>query len=327
MRARTSTCRGARRPTGRSTATTAAGARSGSASRRTARSCSRFRTVVRSTQTLQGQGRRRRQARRDDARGHRATRRRPSATPGRQRDAEGLGPALRDDRHAQRAAQGHGADPGRRQRPCPRRRAGPGRGSARLRAELPRPDVARRSRAYRRRETLWQSPGACAKLVFAPAHRHDQGPAAASAARSAARRSQRGRHRREGQVDAVRAGEGTFSPDAVEAPSPSITYTPTGQDRQKLKAKFRATSTAGVADGDMEPGDRGPRALLQGHGPRVHRPARARRHARRRELHAEHVADELDDADPLGRALRRRRRADWPRRPATWLADRRRAAS
>ena len=43
--------------------------------------------------------------------------------------------------------------------------------------------------------------------------------------------------------------KGTFTPATVEAPSPAISYTPTGEDRQRMKAKFRATSTAGVAEG------------------------------------------------------------------------------
>lgn len=111
------------------------------------------------------------------------------------------------------------------------------------------PDLVREERDnYRRRETAWQTPGACAKLVFDPqadtikVPKGKPGTLTAHVEANAGGTATKAKWKLSGQE------KGTFSPAEVESPSPPITYTPTGEDREKIKADFHATSTAGVAE-------------------------------------------------------------------------------
>jgi hypothetical protein len=108
--------------------------------------------------------------------------------------------------------------------------------------------------AYRRRETAWQTPGTCAKVVFAPptdtikVKRNQNGTVQPHVEANAGGTAAKAKWTVSAQEN------GTFSPTEVEAPSPAITYRPTGRNGQKLRAKFRATSTAGVAGADRPDG-------------------------------------------------------------------------
>jgi hypothetical protein len=111
-------------------------------------------------------------------------------------------------------------------------------------------DLVREERDhYRRRETAWQTPGACAKLVFDPATDTIKVPKGKPGTLTARVEANAGGTATKAKWKLSGQEKGTFSPAEVEAPSPSITYTPTGEDREKIKADFRATSTAGVAEG------------------------------------------------------------------------------
>ena len=102
--------------------------------------------------------------------------------------------------------------------------------------------------AYRRRESAWQTPGTCAKLVFAPPSDTIKVPRSAAGTVTPHVEANAGGTATKAKWALSGQENGTFTPATVEAPSPAITYTPTGNDRQRLKAMFRATSTAGVAE-------------------------------------------------------------------------------
>jgi hypothetical protein len=101
---------------------------------------------------------------------------------------------------------------------------------------------------YRQRETAWQTPGACAKVVFAPPTDTTKVPKGIQGTVTPHVEANAGGTAAKAKWTLSDQEKGTFSPAEVEAPSPAISYTPTGEDKQKLKAKFRATSTAGVAE-------------------------------------------------------------------------------
>ena len=103
--------------------------------------------------------------------------------------------------------------------------------------------------AYRRRESAWQSPGACAHLVFAPPDDTTKVPKGIQGTVTPHVDANAGRHRGEGEVDALGAGQGDLRARRSGRRRPRISSTPSGADRQRMKAKFRATSTAGVAEG------------------------------------------------------------------------------
>jgi hypothetical protein len=103
--------------------------------------------------------------------------------------------------------------------------------------------------AYRRRENAWQSAGVCAKLVFAPPSDTTKVPKGIQGTVTPHVEANAGGTATKARWTLSEQERGTFSPASAEAPSPAISYTPTGEDRQRMKVKFRATSTAGVAEG------------------------------------------------------------------------------
>ena len=109
------------------------------------------------------------------------------------------------------------------------------------------PDLIREEREnYRRRESLWQAPGTCAKLALDPAggarkvRRGEDGSLAVKIEANAGGLAAKARWTLSAQEN------GTFGPATPPAASQTITYRVTGEPGRKLKLKVRATSTAGV---------------------------------------------------------------------------------
>jgi hypothetical protein len=112
------------------------------------------------------------------------------------------------------------------------------------------PDLVREERDhYRERERAWQTPGACAKLVFDPPTDTIKVPKGKPGTLNAHVEANAGGTATKAKWTLSGQEKGTFSPAEVESPSPSFSYTPTGEDHEKIKADLRATSTAGVAEG------------------------------------------------------------------------------
>ena len=104
---------------------------------------------------------------------------------------------------------------------------------------------------YRSRETAWQSPGKCAKLTFDPSSGgstklklHDAGTVTAKV------ESNQGGVAAKGKWQVTSQANGTFSPPTAEGGTAPFSYFVTrAGDGVNLTGAFRATSTAGVAEG------------------------------------------------------------------------------
>jgi hypothetical protein len=103
----------------------------------------------------------------------------------------------------------------------------------------------------RRREGLWQIPGKCAKLTFDPAS-DTLAPLAEDAGGSVrgAVEANAGGTAAKGKWTLTAQANGVFTPPAAEGGTATFTYLVTNAGNGvKLSASFKATSTAGVAEG------------------------------------------------------------------------------
>jgi hypothetical protein len=105
--------------------------------------------------------------------------------------------------------------------------------------------------AFTRRETLWQGPNRCAKVTFSPDQsRADVQPAASGQATPTVE-ANAGGVAAKARWTTTGVEHGRFSALAP-TPAAATTWNVTGGDRQRMRATFRATSTAGVAEGSWD---------------------------------------------------------------------------
>jgi hypothetical protein len=110
--------------------------------------------------------------------------------------------------------------------------------------------IAEEVRNYRARESAWQAPGKCAKPTFSPPSNTIKVRKNVAGQVTANVESNQGGVAADGRWKVTAQTNGTFSPQEARGGSATFQYTPTASGPEvKLNGTFRATSTAGVAEG------------------------------------------------------------------------------